>query len=579
VNVTSWAPLYALLGAYAAVVVALVAIGRRQRPPTGWAGWIPAGLERVTRIPGWAAAMAGTALFGLFTAGVGFYNDVAWHVALGRDKELFTAPHTMIVIGLGLIAIAAALGILFATVQRADVGLQIAGLRVPWSSIPLGLLGVSALTGFPLDELWHAQYGIDVTMWSPTHLLMIVGASLSPIAAWMALAEAGVRARDSRWGRAAHFIAAWLVLMGLSSVQGEFEFGVPQFQQLYHPVLVLIAAGAALTASRLVLGPGWTLLLATIPLVLRFDAVMGQGIDLTTRNAALYIGCAIAIEVGAWVAGTERRMRFALVSGAGVATFGLASEWWWNSGAHQPWTTNLLPDAVLVGALGALGAAAVGTALGGALRGDGRRIPTPILALAGVALLAALVVPFPRRSGDATAAVSLERTAANEAVVHVDVSPPEAAEGARWFQAISWQGGGLVLAEMKEQSPGTFRSERPVPISGKWKTLVRLHRGAEMISVPVWLPADPEIGEPEIPAEDRTLAFEGEQKYLMREAEPGSPWFAGVISTLLLALAAGWVAAFVLAAGRIGKTVSARSEQLERRVEVARTAERPLQLS
>ena len=39
-------------------------------------------------------------------------------------------------------------------------------------------LGFTALGGFPLDDLWHAHYGVDVTMWSPTHLLMILGALL-----------------------------------------------------------------------------------------------------------------------------------------------------------------------------------------------------------------------------------------------------------------------------------------------------------------------------------------------------------------------------------------------------------------
>src|SRR5262249_18442386 len=153
---------------------------------------VPDGLERITGIPGWAAVMIGTAAFGLLIAGIGFYNDVAWHVGRGRDKQLFTAPHTMIIVGLGFIAIASALGILTATFQRVDADLRIGALRVPWSSIPLGLLGACALAGFPLDDLWHATYGVDVTMWSPTHLLMICGAAFSLIAAWLALAEAGV---------------------------------------------------------------------------------------------------------------------------------------------------------------------------------------------------------------------------------------------------------------------------------------------------------------------------------------------------------------------------------------------------
>src|SRR5438034_419871 len=81
-------------------------------------------------------------------AGIGFYNDVAWHVGRGRDKEMFTAPHTMIIVGLGLIALAAGFGIVAATVQRVDTQLRVGALRVPWSALPLGLLGMCALAGF-----------------------------------------------------------------------------------------------------------------------------------------------------------------------------------------------------------------------------------------------------------------------------------------------------------------------------------------------------------------------------------------------------------------------------------------------
>ena len=112
---TSWTPLYVLLGAFVAVLVFLFFWGRSGgSTETGFAQFllrIPDGLERLVRIPGWAAATIGMSLFGLFVAGQAFYNDVAWHVALGRDKNLFTAPHTGIVIGLGLILMSGLIGV------------------------------------------------------------------------------------------------------------------------------------------------------------------------------------------------------------------------------------------------------------------------------------------------------------------------------------------------------------------------------------------------------------------------------------------------------------------------------------
>src|SRR5688572_24258579 len=102
-ELASWRPLVLLLSLFGVVVVALLATNRRER----FLRRIPVGLERVTKVPGWAAAAVGTALFGLLVAGEGFYSDVAWHVALGRDEVLFTAPHTSIFVGLWLIFLSA----------------------------------------------------------------------------------------------------------------------------------------------------------------------------------------------------------------------------------------------------------------------------------------------------------------------------------------------------------------------------------------------------------------------------------------------------------------------------------------
>ena len=117
----SWAPLYTIFGIFVAIVVGLFVFGRRSNTDSFLANHllrVPNALERLADIPGWAAATVGMGLTGLLIAGEGFYSDVTWHVALGRDKSLFTAPHTSIVIGLGMIFLSAAVGVLFATLQQ-----------------------------------------------------------------------------------------------------------------------------------------------------------------------------------------------------------------------------------------------------------------------------------------------------------------------------------------------------------------------------------------------------------------------------------------------------------------------------
>lgn len=518
-------------------------------------------LERITGIPGWAAAAIGIGLGGLTIAVIGFYWDVAWHIDLGRDKQLFTPSHDMILLGLLAIPIAAGAAIVLATVARAETRLRIGALRVPWSSIALGAIGLGALTGFPLDELWHRAYGIDVTMWGPTHVMMIGGASITPIAFWLILAEAGVRLRKGTVARTIATVIAGATLTGLSTMQGEFDFGVPQFQLLYHPVLVVVAAAGATTVARLALGPGGALKAVVGFLAIRvavagvITGVLGH----TTPRFPLYLGAALAVEAVAWLIGTGDRRRFAVACGIASATVGLGTEWAWSHiwGRH-PWNADLVPDAIILSLIAGVAAALLGTALGSLVAGEreategsaGRRVGAGALAFALVAMAVALALPFKRTSGDVTADITLARTG-DTAFVFVALDPPDAAEGAAWFEAMSWQRSGLIISPLEETSPGRYRTTVPVQITGDAKTLVRLHRGSEVMAVPVYMPADPEIGAPEIPAVGRTVRFERDSRYLMRESRTGSPWTARFVFTTQAIIVAVWIAVIGLVARQV----------------------------
>ena len=396
-SLASWDALVFLVGLFVVAVVGLAVAGR---PDPDWGplrqlARVPRGLTRLTGVPGWAAVAVGTALFGLVVAGEGFYSDVAWHVALGRDDELLTAPHTSILVGLVAILGGAVLGTVVATLDRVD-GRRIGALRIPPTLLPLWALGLAAVAGFPLDEVWHGAYGIDVTMWSPTHMLMILGASFTGLAAWVALVGAGVRPTDGGWARGLHLVCAWLTLQGLVASQGEFSFGVPQFSQLFHPILICLAGGLALVATRLVHGPWWTVGVAAASFILMSGLSGGDdGAPVDTRQGGTFIVSAVLVEVLARVLGTERRLRFAVASGLAVGSVGLAAEWWWNQDAPQPWTGALLPEALLLGAVAALGAAVLGAAVGGAIARDGSApLPVAAVVVAGLACLLVVVLPL-----------------------------------------------------------------------------------------------------------------------------------------------------------------------------------------
>jgi hypothetical protein len=552
-SLAEWDPLFAFVIVLGVLLAVLFIAGRRSEPSLLLR--IPAALERTTRVPDWAASSLLFSVYGLVVAGYGFYTDVAWHVALGRDDELFTAPHTAILIGLGLIAFSPLVGVAVATRRRLPTALQPAGLRVPWSMIPLGVLGAAALCGFPIDELWHRQYGVDVTMWSPPHLIMILAASFSGLASWLVLADAGVRPSDGVWARSLHVVAAALTLQGLSSVQGEFSFGVPQWQHLYHPVLVCLAAGVALVLIRLVHGAGWTLGIAVGIFLFQLGNVLGGTDPVDTRAGAVYIGSAAAVEAVGWMAGTERRLRFAVMSGIGIGTFGLAAEWAWNQGAHQPWTAELLPEALIVGMLGAVSGAVLAASIAGpfAQRHGGKSVPRALVALALVGVLAALAIPGPRRVGDVTASVKLDWVDKEHAVVDVSLDPPNAAEGARWFTAGSWQWGGRQVFHMRKLASGRYTSGEPLLMTGRAKSLLRLHRGAEMMAVAVRLPADAEYGLEELPATNRVTRFVSERQYLQREADPAGGWLAVAVYVLVALMGTGWVASFSTSVARVSR--------------------------
>lgn len=548
----NWVPLIGALSAYLLIVVALAVFGRGPKgaSPVKLAMRIADSLERLTKIPGWAAAMVGTSTFGLLVAGIGFYSDVRWHVSLGRDEVLMTAPHAAIVVGLMTILASAFIGEFFASATKANVGWRIFGTRVPYSALAMGLIGLCALSGFPMDELWHRQYGIDVTMWSPTHLLMIVGAAVSPLASWLALGEAGVLPERSRWATGVHVAVGSFALLGLTSVQGEFAFGVPQFQQLYHPVLYALAAGFALTAIALVTRHWWApLVVAVVGVVVGAGDQFADAASSEPRSASLYVVAGVAVAIVGRIVGTHRRLAFAVGSGLAVGTVGLAGEWAWSRGGHQPWNSSLLPEAPILAVVMGVAAATLGVAFAAAIRRERVGLPSPLLAAAGLGVLVALALPLPRPGLDARADVQVRPAGEGLVNVRAEVSPPSAADDARWFQTIAWQGGGFVSADMVPAGePGVYRTEEPVPADGDWKTLLRLHKGASMVSIPVWMPADPEIGAEEIPAVDRAGApFRTEQRYLLREQKPGPQWFALAIYGVLALIAAAWVTMLTVA--------------------------------
>jgi hypothetical protein len=513
-------------------------------------------LRRVTGLPTWCAAGLALSMWALLVALIGFLWDVAWHIDLGRDAQLFTVPHTLILTGLMGIGLSALVSIMYATIDGADTAWRLGTLRIPRGAFALGVLSAGAACGFPLDDLWHANYGVDVTMWGPTHLMMIGGASLAPIAQWLLYTEAGRNAGRAWVQRHVRHTLAASTVLGLSTFQLEFDYGVPQWQALYQPVLIMLATSIALVAARVAFGRGGAVLMSLNFVGARtlMALVVGPGLGHVVPRFPLYVGIGLAIEGGAWLARRRGSLVTALACGGAAATLGLATEWGFSHlwGRH-PWQLALIPglwDAVLVAVAGAV----IGVALGRVVSHRRAGMPKPLLAAAFAAVAVGLVVPLPRNTapmtavmrttpvGSAVAAVNRDGLPSplQEYAVDLVVSPRDAAVGADWFEALSWQGGGMRSTSMVEVRPGDYRTASTVPGGGTWKTVVWLARRDVMMSVPVAFPLDLEYGQaPIVPKSVQLVRFVASTSLLMRETHGGAAWpmilaYGGLLGVTLL---------------------------------------------
>lgn len=527
-------------------------------------------LERVTGLPAWSAGGVLLHRWAIVSAGLGFFWDVAWHIDLGRDSELLTPAHTLILLGLVGIGAAGLVGIGLATLAGAPTGWRVGRLRVPRGAAGLVALGAGATAGFPLDDLWHANYGIDVTMWGPTHLLMIGGAALSPLPAWMLLSEAGRPARMPWIGRQLWGMLAVMLLLALSAFQLEFDDGVPQWQALYQPVLIAVGATLPMVAARVALGRHGALKATAGFLAVRgvVALVLGPGLGHVVPRIPLYVGIAACVEAGFALARRRPLLDAALAAGGLAGTAGLAVEWGMSHlWGREPWQPRLL-GTIWVASLAAVAAAVVGVAVGAAVARRGRAVPPLALVLACAGVVIALAVPLPRHGIGALATIHTSpagpaqpvvdrfgrASVAREVNVEVEVSDPEAVRGADWFWVLSWQGGGRSAADLVERSPGHWQAAGSVPTGGSWKSIVLLARGDVVAAAPVAMPADPEGGRPAIPVLPvRTARLDPASLLLMREAHGGAAWPAAVAYSALLGITLGWVgllAAAIISLGR-----------------------------
>jgi hypothetical protein len=526
---------------------------------------------RLLGLPPWAAVPAGVTLVSLVVAVFGYYWDVATHIDNGRDPGPFANPsHFFILAGLAGIALAGYLSILFCEERVPRTAVRVRQWTMPLGGLLLLVTGAVALAGFPLDDTWHRLFGQDVTLWGPTHIQMIGGGSLATLALWILLAESRPfrSANREEFLRKGEVFMAGGFLVGLSTLQGEFDYGVPQFRLVYHPVLLMLAASIGLVVARVFLGKGGALKAALFFIALRglMSLVIDFGLGRITMHFPLYLAEAAVVELVALRVSTNRPVTFGAIAGVTVGTVGLAAEWAWSHlWMPNPWPAELLPEAAILGCAAAVAGGTLGGMIGGSLTAQrGQPIQPAVLAAAGVVALVCLAWPAPMGMGPTIRAnVTLEevRNAPDRtAVITARLDPPDAADHALWFQGLAWQGlnwdrGSSKLVEVEEVSNGVYRTTAPLPVGGDWKSLLRLHVDDRLLALPVYLPEDRAIPAPEVPAPATfERSFVTDKEIVQREAITSNIWMQRIGYSLLLIIGLVWIGLFAWALSRLART-------------------------
>ena len=583
----------------AAVVITLVMLWVGYAHRTHRIEWLTRIADKVGEKfhrPNWVALPVLVFTTSIICALFGFIWDVSWHIGNGRDPGPLANPaHYFIIIGLFGVFLAGMVSVVLPFEKPGAAAVRITNnWYAPVGGVLMASCGLYAIIGFPLDDLWHRTFGQDVTLWGPTHLMMIGGACFSLFAVLM-LEREGEAAQDEEVAFSAfitflRYLSFGGMFIGLSVYQIEYDFGVEQFRLVLQPMLIAAAATLAAVAARITMGRGAAILAALFAIALRGGVALlvGPILGAPINWFPLYLGPALVVELVALTPLFKRPIAFGAVAGLGVGTVGLWLESLWIGAVyHYAWPTSMwgealamaVPVAVLTGICGALfGMVLTGQRLPS--RPIGISVVVAAVLVIGGAVANGLHIVVPRED-TATITLTDQPSPAGQRMVRADVllTPPTmVSDHPEWVTILSWQGRmennrGLAIDRLKKVGPGHYVSTQPVPVWGSWKTLLRVQDGYTMTAVPIYEPADDAIPAPEVPAlTSSTRPFVQEITILQRERDQNAPeWLYTAGSIVVLFLTLMVIAALTWGAGRINNSL-AEPERVEEKRPIPKAA-------
>jgi hypothetical protein len=235
--------------------------------------------ERVTSLSALRFVLWASLVAKLIT-GWGVQWDIQWHVTIGRDT-FWIPPHVMTYAGVAL-SVMLSFGLLAWTTFRAPRTLppdlvSIAGV-VGTRGTQIAAWGIAlTVLAAPIDDLWHRLFGIDVTLWSPPHLLGILGAAVNTVGCLVMAREAYPAASRARL--VALLVGGALLYSGLHFVmQPTFRLAYMAGGVSFHSYAILapLLLPLALVAASRLSDRRWAPLLVMALVVV--TGLIGRGI-------------------------------------------------------------------------------------------------------------------------------------------------------------------------------------------------------------------------------------------------------------------------------------------------------------
>jgi hypothetical protein len=234
--------------------------------------------RRLRQVGGWII------LYLLLQAELGLAWDRQWHDLVGRD-QFWIPPHIMMYSGVGGAGIVALVLILVDSLRysRGKAGVDDSStasifwlFHAPLGFIMLGFGTFIDLLAAPFDNYWHQLYGIDVTLWSPFHLMGTIGGVLAGLGAvYIFASEATIERRVERpsfrllglsgpeWGLL--ILLSAFIELTLPALTAFIPLPLGPLQILTYPLILTIAVcGSLLGAVQTIRRPGIAILIITL---------------------------------------------------------------------------------------------------------------------------------------------------------------------------------------------------------------------------------------------------------------------------------------------------------------------------